>query len=164
MAITPENVVELIKGDLAPSRNNALSALVEGFILPLMSNDANVSAWPNVACVDMIKQAQALRSQALVVSGQMTGKTKLPLPEGAGVMASNPDVDVTAGGAGEDELLFKLESAVVQWSHQVNDVLKHDSAQPLIDGEHVGPLIELDFWSKKKANLVFIEDQLKSQC
>ena len=37
--------------------------------------------------------------------------------------------------------------------HQVEDVLKHDSAQPLIDGENVGPLIELDFWAQKKLNL-----------
>jgi hypothetical protein len=40
--------------------------------------------------------------------------------------------------AGQDEMLYAVESAVVSWSHQVNDVLKHDSAQPLIDGKHVG--------------------------
>ena len=40
------------------------------------------------------------------------------------------------------------ESSVVDWSHQVNDVLKHDSAQPLIDGLNVGPLIELDLWQQ----------------
>ena len=45
---------------------------------------------------------------------------------------------------------------------QVNDILKHDSAQPLIDGQNVGPLIELDFWSSKMKNLEGIQDQLMS--
>ena len=51
---------------------------------------------------------------------------------------------------------------MVNWSHQVTHVLQHDSAQPLIDGLDVGPLIELDFWMKKKSNLLYIEEQLNS--
>ena len=55
-----------------------------------------------------------------------------------------------------------LESSVVDWSHQVNDILKHDSAQPLIDGLNVGPLTELDFRSSKMKNFEGIQDQLLS--
>jgi hypothetical protein len=55
---------------------------------------------------------------------------------------------------------YQLETAVVSWSHQVSQVLQHDSAQPLIDGQDVGPLIELDFWMKKKSNLMYIQEQL----
>lgn len=45
---------------------------------------------------------------------------------------------------------------------QVLNVLKHDSAQPLIDGGHPTPLVELDFWAAKKKNLEFMSEQLAS--
>lgn len=161
MVITKDNIKTLIKGDVAPSRVDALANLMDGFFLPMLSNDTNTSLWPNVVCTDIAGHAESVQGQASVVSGQMKGKTHLPLPHGTANLAA--DVDITKGIAGSDELLYQLESAVVNWSHQVNDVLKHDSAQPLIDGEHVGPLIELDFWKAKKDNLAYIRDQLDNE-
>ena len=77
-------------------------------------------------------------------------------------------VQANGRGSGEDtvehsNLVYLLESAVVDWGHQVDNVLKTDSAQPLIDGMNSGPLVELDFWASKMANLSFICEQLQSE-
>jgi dynein heavy chain len=161
MVITKENIKTLIKGDVAPSRVDALANLMDGFFLPMLGNESNTSLWPNVVCTDIAGHAESVQGQASVVSGQMKGKTHLPLPHGTSNLEG--DTDITEGIAGSDELLYQLESAVVNWSHQVNEVLKHDSAQPLIDGQHVGPLIELDFWKAKKDNLGYIREQLENK-
>ena len=53
-----------------------------------------------------------------------------------------------------------MESVVVEWSHQIRDVLKKTSVQPLLDGKNPGPLIELDFWNARRADLESVLDQL----
>lgn len=49
---------------------------------------------------------------------------------------------------------------MVEWSHQVKDVLNCSSAEPLLRGEHPGPLVELDFWKARRADLESVVDQL----
>ena len=60
----------------------------------------------------------------------------------------------------ERSLIHAVESVVVEWSHQVRDVLDRSSAQPLLQGTHPGPLVELDFWKARRADLESVVDQL----
>lgn len=52
---------------------------------------------------------------------------------------------------------------MVEWSHQVRDVLNRSSAEPLLQGTHPSPLIELDFWKARRADLESVVDQLCSE-
>lgn len=50
---------------------------------------------------------------------------------------------------------------VIEWTHQIQDVLKRDSAQPLLEGLNPTPFVELEFWKNKAANLECIYEQVK---
>ena len=58
--------------------------------------------------------------------------------------------------------MHSIETVVIDWSHQVHQVLKKDSSQPLIEGLKPGPLVEIEFWKAKCNNLENIVDQVKS--
>ncbi len=60
----------------------------------------------------------------------------------------------------DKSLVHAVESVVVEWSHQIRDVLKKNSAQPLLEGKNPGPLLELDFWVARRADLENVLDQL----
>lgn len=57
-------------------------------------------------------------------------------------------------------LVHSIESVIIEWSHQIQDVLKKDSAQPLLEGLNPGPLVEIEFWKSKAQNLECIYDQV----
>jgi dynein heavy chain, axonemal len=56
--------------------------------------------------------------------------------------------------------MHSVESVVIDWSHQIQEVLKKDSSQPILDGLNPGPLVEVEFWKTKTANLESIYDQV----
>ena len=57
-------------------------------------------------------------------------------------------------------LVHAVESVVIEWSHQIRDVLSKSSAQPLLEGKTPGPLVEIDFWKAQRADLESILDQV----
>jgi dynein heavy chain len=59
------------------------------------------------------------------------------------------------------KLVHAVESVVIEWSHQIREVLKKDSAQPLLDGLDPLPATELEFWKSKRAHLESIFEQVK---
>ena len=62
-------------------------------------------------------------------------------------------------------LVHSIESIIIDWSHQIQNVLKRDSAQPLLEGTNPGPIVELDFWKARAENLECIFEQVgKSYC
>ncbi len=58
-------------------------------------------------------------------------------------------------------LIHAIESVVIDWTHQIRDVLKKDSAQPLLEGLNPSPMVEIEFWKAKAQNLECIYDQLR---
>ncbi len=58
-------------------------------------------------------------------------------------------------------LIHAIESVIIEWSHQIRDVLKKDSAQPLLEGLDPNPLVEIEFWKAKQTNLDCIYEQLR---
>ena len=68
---------------------------------------------------------------------------------------------VNERGDGVDQILIhSIESVVIDWSHQIQEVLKKDSSQPLLDGLNPGPLVEIEFWKAKCTNLENIYEQV----
>ena len=56
--------------------------------------------------------------------------------------------------------MHAVESVVIEWSHQIRDVLSKSSALPLLEGKTPGPLMEIDFWKARRADLESILDQV----
>ncbi|KAG7239799.1 hypothetical protein INR49_028387 [Caranx melampygus] len=59
-------------------------------------------------------------------------------------------------------IIHSLESAVIEWSHQIRAVLKKDSSEALLEGKSPTPQTELLFWKNRYADLECIHSQLKS--
>jgi len=64
-----------------------------------------------------------------------------------------------AGSTGR-ALVHDVETIVIEWTHQVRDVLKKDSAQPLLEGLNPTPYVEIEFWNAKARNLGCIFEQV----
>ncbi|KAK3091630.1 hypothetical protein FSP39_021358 [Pinctada imbricata] len=58
-------------------------------------------------------------------------------------------------------LIHAIESVIIDWTHQIRDVLKRDSAQPLLEGLNPSPFVEIEFWKNKATNLECIYEQLR---
>ena len=63
----------------------------------------------------------------------------------------------------DSALIHSIESVVIDWSHQIQEVLKKDSSQPLLEGQNPGPLVEVEFWKAKALNLENIYEQVNIQ-
>ena len=50
--------------------------------MPLLANERNHEQWPRVVSDDVMRHIHHLKSSVYVVSGQVKGKTLLPLPAG----------------------------------------------------------------------------------
>lgn len=51
-------------------------------LVPLLTNEKNHEQWPAVVSQDVKRHVHTLKSNVYVVSGQVKGKTLLPLPVG----------------------------------------------------------------------------------
>lgn len=54
-------------------------------------------------------------------------------------------------GAVDEGIIHSLESAVIEWSHQIRAVLKKDSSEALLEGTNPTPHTELLFWNNRSA-------------
>jgi len=90
----------------------------------------------------------------------MSGKTNLPIPAGAALVTEKYLKQTETGDAKNQILVHSIESIVIDWSHQIQEVLKKDSSQPLLEGLNPGPLVEVEFWKAKCTNLENIYAQL----
>jgi dynein heavy chain len=63
----------------------------------------------------------------------------------------------------DQTLIHSIETVVIDWSHQIEEVLKKDSSQPILDGLNPGPLVEIEFWKAKTSNLENIYEQVISR-
>lgn len=52
-------------------------------LVPIFSNAQNQSDWPKVISDDLLRHINNLKNKTFVISGQMKGKTQLPIPAGA---------------------------------------------------------------------------------
>ncbi|KAI8587105.1 dynein heavy chain and region D6 of dynein motor-domain-containing protein [Geranomyces variabilis] len=147
--ITEKLDTELTLGDLSANPLEFLSNLLEEVYLPLLTNPKNLESWPEVVASDVLRHFHQLNGAVYVISGKSKGKTMLPLPHGAKLTTE-----------ADRSVLHTVESAVIDWTHQIKEVIKSSSAAPLEEGLNPGPMVEIDFWAAKAANLKSVYQQL----
>ncbi|XP_035168476.1 LOW QUALITY PROTEIN: dynein heavy chain 17, axonemal [Oxyura jamaicensis] len=161
--ITRENCqAALLVGDISPWPVEQLIIVVEEVLSSLLLSKENVSGWPGVVVEDVVRQARRLKNEMFVMGGKMQGKPLLPLPEHLdGRDGSSTVLDCLAGPV-DGSVLHSIETIVIDWSHQIRDILSKDSAQLLLEGLHPLPRTEFEFWHTRTRNLQCINEQLLS--
>ncbi|XP_026986875.1 dynein axonemal heavy chain 9 [Sagmatias obliquidens] len=149
-------------GDLPAKPLEHLAALFSEVVIPILANEKNHLDWPHVVCQDVQRHAHSLQRDLLVLLAQAKGKTLLPLPVGSEKMGFVDSESETALDSMDKSVMYAIESAVIQWSHQVQVVLKRESSQPLLQGENPTPQVELEFWKSRSEDLEYIYNQLRT--
>jgi dynein heavy chain len=139
-AITEKFETELIVGELTNPILEHFNTILEEIYTPILSNQKNVDTWPEVVSIDVKRHFQKLNGYVYVVNGQSKGKTLLPLPQ-QNSLSEN-----------EKAIFHIVESSVIEWTHQIKDVLKKNSSSILDEGKNPGPMVELEFWSTRYYN------------
>ncbi|NWV12184.1 DYH9 protein, partial [Ptilonorhynchus violaceus] len=139
------------------------AALVEEVIVPILTNRKNHQGWPRVVSEDIIRHVHSLKSTIFRVVGQVKGKTLLPLPAGSeGIEDIDPENEKFLELINKP-LVHATESAIIDWSHQIQRVLKKESSEPLLQGSNPDPKVELEFWKSRSEDLECIYNQLTSR-
>uniref|UniRef100_A0A8C3EY43 Dynein axonemal heavy chain 9 n=1 Tax=Corvus moneduloides TaxID=1196302 RepID=A0A8C3EY43_CORMO len=119
--------------------------------------------WPRVVSQDIIRHVHSLKSTVFKVVGQVKGKTLLPLPPGSeGIEDIDPKNEKFLELINKS-LVHATESAIIDWSHQIQRVLKKESSEPLLQGSNPNPRVELEFWKNRCDDLEGIHSQLTSR-
>ncbi|CAF1220450.1 unnamed protein product, partial [Didymodactylos carnosus] len=134
----------IMYGDLSTAPLDQLSAMVDELLIPLLQNPINNEAWPKFFfffCYIYV----------------FLSKTLLPVPMGADKVTEE---SLGNGHSVDTTLLHAIESVVIEWSHQIQNVPKKDSSQALLEDQNPLPKNETDFWKAKYVNLLNIHEQL----
>ncbi|KAM4843232.1 dynein axonemal heavy chain 17 [Thomomys bottae] len=150
----------LLYGDLSPAPVDQLIAVVEEVLYALLNQKENMEGWPQVVSEDIVKQVHKLKNEMFVMSGKIKGKTLLPTPEHLESLDGTLDSMERIPSTLDNSLLHAIETIIIDWSHQIRDIMSKDSAQALLDGLHPLPRVEFDFWDARLMNLQCIHEQL----
>ncbi|KAM7334656.1 hypothetical protein ACRRTK_007976 [Alexandromys fortis] len=162
----PENITKdnyktsLLYGDISPTPVDQLIAVVEEVLYSLLNQSENMDGWPRVVSEDIVKQVHRLKNEMFVMGGKIKGKTLLPIPEHLGSLDGTLESMERIPSSLDNSLLHSIETIIIDWSHQIRDVLSKDSAQALLDGLHPLPRVEFEFWDARLMNLQCIHEQL----
>ncbi|XP_065503599.1 dynein axonemal heavy chain 9 [Caloenas nicobarica] len=154
---------ELLCGDLPGDALRHFAAFVEEVIVPILTNKKNHQGWPQVVSQDIVCHVHNLKSTVFTVVGQVNGKTLLPLPP---VSEGIEDIDLENEKSMEridKSLVYATESAIIDWSQQIQEVMKKESSEPLLQGSNPNPKVELEFWKNRCDDLECIYNQLTSR-
>ncbi|KAM5310557.1 dynein axonemal heavy chain 9 isoform 2-T2 [Glossophaga mutica] len=149
-------------GDVPAAPLEHLAALLSEVVIPILANEKNHLDWPPVVCQDVQQHAHSLQCDLMVILEHRRGKTLLPLPAGSEKMAFWDSESEIILDSTDKSVIYAIESAVIQWSHQVHLVLKKESSQLLLQGENPTPKVELEFWKSRSEDLEYIYDQLRT--
>ena len=61
------------------------------------------------------------------------------------------------------QVIHAIEGIIIEWTHQIRDILRTDSSAPLIAELNPNPFVEVKFWDEKAKNLANIYDQLREK-
>uniref|UniRef100_A0A8C2YH93 Dynein axonemal heavy chain 9 n=1 Tax=Coturnix japonica TaxID=93934 RepID=A0A8C2YH93_COTJA len=100
--------------------------------------------WPQVVSQDIIRHVHSLKSAIFMVVGQVKGKTLLPLPQSNKLCGENKLLEQI-----DKSLVHATESAIIDWSYQIQRALKKESSEPLLQGSNPNPKVELEFWKNR---------------
>uniref|UniRef100_A0A8C3EQ44 Dynein axonemal heavy chain 17 n=1 Tax=Corvus moneduloides TaxID=1196302 RepID=A0A8C3EQ44_CORMO len=104
--------------------------------------------WPRMVVEDVMRHTHQLQNKMFMMSGKIQGKPLLPLPDLVGPI--------------DGSVLHSIETVVIEWFQQVEEIFSQNSAQPLLEGLHPLPRVEFEFWQTRMTNLECINNQLFS--
>uniref|UniRef100_A0A803VV29 Dynein axonemal heavy chain 17 n=1 Tax=Ficedula albicollis TaxID=59894 RepID=A0A803VV29_FICAL len=118
------------------------------------------SGWPRIVVEDIVRQTRQLQNKLFVMSGKIQGKPLLPLPEHLvrAITHLPSSLEEPIDGA----VLHSIETVVIEWFQQVEEIFSQDPAQQLLEGLHPLPRVEFDFWQTRMTSLECIIQQLRS--
>ncbi|XP_007888401.2 dynein axonemal heavy chain 11-like [Callorhinchus milii] len=153
---------ELFLGEISQNPVEHLTVVINEVLVPVLSNINNHSGWPQAVSQDLNKYMEIIRSNTLVIRGQVQGKTILALPLNAENVITSPEMEIPVNLPQMDRaVLHSIESMVIQWTHQIADVMKQDSAHILLEELNPVPNAEIDFWTARKENMFGIYSQIQ---
>ncbi|KAG5833963.1 hypothetical protein ANANG_G00281520 [Anguilla anguilla] len=153
---------ELRLGEVSGHPLEQLPVLVSEVLVSVLVNGRNHRSWPRVVSEDICKHMEKLKSQLVTLRGRSEGRTLLPLPLCVERAGMQEDFHSPAGWSVDRTMLYSIETMVIQWTHQIWDVLKKDSSRALQQGDHPGPSAEIDFWVTQRGNLLGIQRQIQN--
>uniref|UniRef100_A0A7M4EWH0 Dynein axonemal heavy chain 9 n=1 Tax=Crocodylus porosus TaxID=8502 RepID=A0A7M4EWH0_CROPO len=148
---------QLLCGDLPAAPLEHCAALLEEVVAPILGNEKNHHSWPHVVSQDIMRHVHSLKSNIFMIVGQVKGKTLLPLPAGS------EKVELLLQELVDKSVIHAIESAVIDWSYQIQGALKRESSEPLLQGSNPNPKVELEFWKSRYDNLECIYNQLNAR-
>uniref|UniRef100_G1PM87 AAA+ ATPase domain-containing protein n=1 Tax=Myotis lucifugus TaxID=59463 RepID=G1PM87_MYOLU len=149
-------------GEIPASSLGHVTAFLEEILVPILSNRNNHKSWSCFISQDMEHHVEVMKHKMHILRGKMLRRTFLPIPTIAGKFDLDPKPPGTHLEPNERTVLHAIESVVIKWSHQIQEIIEKDSGQPLLNGLHSNPQTELDFWTMRKENLSCIYDQLQA--
>ncbi|XP_066120408.1 dynein axonemal heavy chain 9 [Saccopteryx bilineata] len=149
-------------GDLPAAPLEHLAALLSEVVIPILANQKNGLDWPHVVCQDVQQRAHSLQCDLMVILEQVRGKTLLRLPAGSQTTEFVDSGRETIWDSPDKSVIHAMESAVIQWSRQVQRVLKKEPSPPLLHGVKPTPKAEVEFWKSRAEDLGYIYKQLRA--
>ncbi|KAL9650835.1 hypothetical protein ABK040_001885 [Willaertia magna] len=154
--VTPENIsTQVLFGEISNVALESLSLLSKEIFLPVLQEkpESNENQEDESINTDVVSYFHKFMATIYVTLGQLEGRTLLPLP---------PE-DIMGKEQSDKDVVHALETAVVNWSNQIKEVLKKDPESLFTPTVHPGPLDEIQFWEEKHSDLVSIIQQLNSE-
>lgn len=155
----------VVFGELPVSSLALVATFVDEILVPILSNKNNHMSWSHFVSQDMDHHIEIMKNKMHIFRGKMSRRTLLPIPTIAGKIELDQKISETSAyrlEPNERTVLHAIESVVIKWSHQIQEVVEKDSVQPLLNGILSNPQAELDFWSQRRENLSCIYDQLQA--
>ncbi|NXM68229.1 DYH17 protein, partial [Serilophus lunatus] len=161
--ISAENLrSSLLVGDISPSPVEQLITLLQEVVSPLLLSEEVGLGWPRMVVEDVVRRTHQLQNKMFMMGGKIQGNLLLPLPEHLVNWDDSGIVLDCLVGPADGSVLHSIETVVIEWSQQIEELLSQDSAQPLQEGLHPLPKAEFRFWQTRMTNLQCINDQLLS--
>ncbi|KAL4669449.1 hypothetical protein H8959_008003 [Pygathrix nigripes] len=140
-----------------------VSAFLDEVLVPVLSNKNNHKSWSCFTSQDMEYHIEVMKNKMYIFRGKMSRRTLLPIPTVAGKIDLDQNYSENKPPQSNERIiLHAIESVVIEWSHQIQEIIGRDAVQPLLNGLHLSPQAELDFWMMRRENLSCIYDQLQA--
>ncbi|PNJ55825.1 DNAH11 isoform 1 [Pongo abelii] len=149
-------------GELPALSLGHVSAFLDEILVPVLSNKNNHKSWSCFTSQDMEYHIEVMKNKMYIFRGKMSRRTLLPIPTVAGKIDLDQNCSENKPQSNERRILHAIESVVIEWSHQIQEIIERDSVQRLLNGLHLSPQAELDFWMMRRENLSCIYDQLQA--
>ncbi|NXH86672.1 DYH17 protein, partial [Edolisoma coerulescens] len=160
-SITGENCRSaLLVGDIGASPVEQLITVLLEVVCPLLVSQDE--GWPRMVVEDVVQHTHQLQNKMFMMSGKIQGKPLLPLPEHLVSWDDSGAVRDCLVGPVDGSVLHSIETVVIEWFQQVEEIFSQNSSQPLLEGLHPLPRVEFEFWQTRMTNLECINDQLLS--